>query len=418
MRMRLSGLAAASAIILSMVVGPMAGAQGINGVCVNPPSDPGACARAYGGGNTGGAVGGGQTYVPTVDPAQQAADQGDRALDAGNLQAALEAYSRALHHNPNHGHAWHGLGIVYTKQNDIQRALGAFQRAASLGVPNARENYDKLLKYQKDTEAEKKAVAEQNVNYGKWLIRQGMELGDPKKFLEARHYFRTALNYDPTNADARAAETYIAALERERSPPRTDPRVVAQKDAFARARTGDPKWVKEVTDEVARKLNDRSISAGGMAWAEALLGKSAMKSADADSNADLSSQLADAFWSSSRKRASATVDVSVPGVVGVRLGNLPPPVTGEMPPFAELPAVEKARKGRPLDGKDLASLEAAHAAAVRAAPKPAPSTPTAPAEQPAARERVQSIEIEMVMSNPDAPRQPRFIEPPPPVVPK
>lgn len=408
MRARSSLAIALTAAVCSMVIAPAASAQSVGpGVCVSSPE---VCARAYGGGGTGGGGGGGgRDFVPTVDPAQAAADQGNRALDAGDLPGASAAFARALQINPNHGYAWNGIGIVYTRQNNIQGALAAFNRAAALGVPNARENFDKILKYQKDVEAwqqKNRDVAQQNVDRGKLLLRQG-------RYLEARAFFRTALNHDPNNADARAAEPYIAALERAGPPPRPDPRTVAQKEAFARARTGDPAWVREITDSVARKLNDRSIGAGGMAWAEAFWGEKALKSASKDPSGDLSSHLAHEFWSNGRNRAGSAVGVSVPGLAGIQTGQSPPPATGESPPpIADLPAVKKAEMGKPLDGKDLASLEAAHAAAARAVVRPA-----SPEQKAAAQQQVRSVEIEMVISSPDAPRPHRFIEPPPPEVP-
>lgn len=410
MNLRSPANATTLALVLSMMAGSMAAAQSVGpGVCVSSPE---VCARAYGGGSTGGRTGGGSggpVPVPAVDPAQAAVDQGDRALDAGNLPAAQAAYARALQINPNHGYAWHGIGVVYTRQNNINGAVDAFRRAAALGVPNARENHDKLAKWQKENEAwhaKNRDTARQQVAIGVSLLRQG-------KYQEARRHFSTALNFDPNNADARAAAPYIAALERAGTAPR-DPRTAAQKEAFARARAGDPAWVREVTEDVARKLNDRSISAGGMAWAEALLGESALKDADRRSSDDLSSELAGAFWSSSRKKAGATIEVSVPGLWGTQVGELPPPAAGDSPtPIGELPAVRKAEKGRPLDGKDLASLEGARAAAVRAA-----AAPAAPAQKAAAQQQLKTVEIEMVTSSPDAPRRSRFVEPPAPSVPK
>lgn len=405
MSTRLSLAIALAAAVCSTVTAPAAVAQPAvgPGVCVSSPE---ICKRGSGGGGSGG----GRDFVPTVDPAQAAADEGNRALDAGDLQGASAAFARALQINPNHGYAWNGLGIVYTRQNNIQGALAAFNRAAALGVPNARENYDKILKHQKDVDAwqqKNRDVAQQNVDRGKLLLRQG-------KYLEARAFFRTALNHDPNNADARAAEPYIAALERAGPPPRPDPRTVAQKEAFARARTGDPAWVREVTDKVARKLNDRSIGAGGMAWAEALLADHAVNDAGMRTSDDLSAHLANAFWASSRKKAGVAVEISLPGLAGIQTGQPPPPATGESPtPVAELPAVKKAELGKPLDGKDLASLEAAHAAAARAVVRQA-----SPEQKAAAQQRTRSVEIEMVVSSPDAPRPHRFIEPPPPVVTK
>lgn len=398
--MRLQSVLAAAAATLALGQGALPALGQIPGKCVSTPAE---CARAEGGGNTGGGNTGGAT-APTVDAADAAFRRGNAALNAGNLSAAEAAFAEALRHNANHGGVWNNLGIVYSRQGRTDDALGAYAKAIALGVQNARENYESLAVWKRG----KEAMVEANKTTARREVKTGIDLLRAGRYDEARARFKTALNYDPTNADARAAAGYIAALKRNR-PLQEDPRRRAQEEARRRATAGDPAWITEIVGKAARKLGGQGISAGGMAWAEAFWGEKALIGAKNDPNDDLASGLGSSFWDRERGRRPTAVEIALPGLIGTEVGQQPAPVEGSAPPPASnAPDGKKADPGKTLTAADLAALETRHGNAIRTAAK------AEPARQEAARAAVREIEVQMVTSAPTAPRRPRFPEPPPP----
>lgn len=60
-----------------------------------------------------------------------AAGQLSGVFGVEDKEAAIEAYERAVSHDPNHSHAWHQLGILYQEQSRTDAAVDAYEKALS-----------------------------------------------------------------------------------------------------------------------------------------------------------------------------------------------------------------------------------------------------------------------------------------------
>src|SRR5262249_11244889 len=58
------------------------------------------------------------------------ASRGDRFLDGGQSELALQAYERAIKQDARNPEGWHGKGVVLYKRGDFEGSLTAFECAS------------------------------------------------------------------------------------------------------------------------------------------------------------------------------------------------------------------------------------------------------------------------------------------------
>lgn len=59
-------------------------------------------------------------------------NQGNQALEAGRVDAAIEAYQAAIKLNPDFANAHHNLGVAYRRQGQIDKSVRAIKQAQRL----------------------------------------------------------------------------------------------------------------------------------------------------------------------------------------------------------------------------------------------------------------------------------------------
>ena len=88
----------------------------------------------------GAGVPGQQSVAALADepsPARPFIDEGDAALDAGDFEAALEAYGQAIEADPNAPYAYYGRALTYDILDDVEAALDDLAYAAALAPADA-----------------------------------------------------------------------------------------------------------------------------------------------------------------------------------------------------------------------------------------------------------------------------------------
>jgi tetratricopeptide (TPR) repeat protein len=389
-----------------------------SGVCKSSPAE---CEKAFGGGKPTEGTGG-VDFIPQVDPANAAFKRGSAALDAGDLRAAEAAFAEVLRINGSHGPALNELGRVYLRQRRYAEARDKFEKSAALGIQAARKNLQEVDEYLRKVEA----VAQANKKAAQDWVDYGITAFKAMKYPQARQAFVTARKIDPNNEHVIAAEGYLRALERKQalgnSPwQKEEARRRAEEEARRRADAGNPSWIAETLDTVAKKLRRRDLFNGSVALSEAEWAAGSGAAGSASGADDLASAFTRDFFDTERNKRPKGIESSLPDLEGEEIQQKPLESVAPLahPKADPLPPVlQKAEAGRTLNADDLAALERAREAARRraqaAAQSPPSVSPPAPAQADCDVEQVEQIEIEMVTSAPSAPRRPRFKEPPAP----
>jgi predicted Zn finger-like uncharacterized protein len=84
------------------------------------------------------------------DPIRELLDKGVEYLDNAQYNQAIETFNEAIRLDPKKSDGYFGLGLVYEKREDIDRAIDAYQKAVDLNPDDsaAKENL-KFVKKQK-----------------------------------------------------------------------------------------------------------------------------------------------------------------------------------------------------------------------------------------------------------------------------
>jgi tetratricopeptide (TPR) repeat protein len=98
---------------------------------------------------------------------------------ATTLQNARVAFERGLQLDPRNGNLVNNLGIVEQFAGNWQAALADYQKAASLGNPLGRTNYDSL---QKTLAAEKAAAASRASNANRCILCE-VQVGQARQYI-------------------------------------------------------------------------------------------------------------------------------------------------------------------------------------------------------------------------------------------
>lgn len=88
------------------------------------------------------------THAPTAgDTARAIARDADRLYERRDWAAAEREYRRAIGIDSSYGYAWSKLGETLQEQGLYSEALDAYRRAADLGRPQAKNNYEHLSEW-------------------------------------------------------------------------------------------------------------------------------------------------------------------------------------------------------------------------------------------------------------------------------
>jgi protein O-GlcNAc transferase len=179
------------------------------------PSTPGPTPAARGA-STGPAA------SPVPDPvprrpqvAAQAYNLGVRNHMAGDLNRAIQEYSRAVQNDPTMVNAHYNLGLVFKARNDLARARSAFQQALALSpdMPDARYMLALVLRDLREPNAcivELKALLEKHPKYAAAHHALGqLYKNDPATVESAKREFSRYLELAPDGPSAREARNWL-----------------------------------------------------------------------------------------------------------------------------------------------------------------------------------------------------------------
>jgi tetratricopeptide (TPR) repeat protein len=165
-----------------------------------------------GGGSVVGAPAGGDAEAKKAAAALQAlAKTGSEALDAGNNDGAIAAYTDVVAKAPTCGDCYFNLGMAYSNKKQWAEAEAAFKKALEIKPDNGRAHtqlasiYNVQKKF--DLAAESSALAAKYSSTdpagggnAEALYNQGVTLFNGAKFTEAKAAFEGATKADPKMA--------------------------------------------------------------------------------------------------------------------------------------------------------------------------------------------------------------------------
>lgn len=86
---------------------------------------------------------------------------GNLALEAGDIDAAIAAYERALALNDSFGNAHHNLGVAYRRKGEVGKSVRALRKAQGASQKQLREEARETLQ---------SGVSGGLAKYGRWLV--------------------------------------------------------------------------------------------------------------------------------------------------------------------------------------------------------------------------------------------------------
>ena len=126
---------------------------------------------------------------------------------SGNLNEAIEAYSKALSIKPDFAEAYNNMGIVLKDQGKLEEAIKSFNNAISINPRNAQAYYNKGIalkeqgKLEEAIEAYNKAVSIK-ADYFEAYNNKGIALKDQGKLKNAIAAYNKALSIKPNHIEA------------------------------------------------------------------------------------------------------------------------------------------------------------------------------------------------------------------------
>lgn len=121
-------------------------------------------------------------------------NQGSQYLRAERFDEALAMYDKALSFRPNYAAAFYQKGLVFRQQDNMDEALGFFDRAIQVGASSNERN-----------------IVELSTNAARnFLLLKGVGEMEARRYRPATQLLLQASQYDETNADVqyRLAEVY------------------------------------------------------------------------------------------------------------------------------------------------------------------------------------------------------------------
>jgi tetratricopeptide (TPR) repeat protein len=147
--------------------------------------------------------------------AAEAYNQGVRAHASGNLDRALQEYSRAVQNDPTMANAHYNLGLVFRARNDLAKARSALQQALTLSpdMADARYMLALVLRDLHESEAaltELKALLDKHPQYAPAYHALGqIHKESPARLNLAKQAFRRYLELAPNGPSAREARNWL-----------------------------------------------------------------------------------------------------------------------------------------------------------------------------------------------------------------
>ncbi|MFB2923047.1 CHAT domain-containing protein [Aerosakkonema funiforme] len=140
--------------------------------------------------------------IPVDGEAEEWFNRGVDEYEAGNIQAALGCFQRAIEISPNDHYAWNGLGNALKNLGQYQQAIEAYQKAIEIS-PNFHDAWNglgatlrDLGQYQEAIEAFQKAI-EISPNFHVAWNGLGNALSDLGQYQEAIEAYQKAIDISP-----------------------------------------------------------------------------------------------------------------------------------------------------------------------------------------------------------------------------
>lgn len=224
------------------------------------------------------------TYAPTAeDTARAIAREADRLLGLGDWVGAEREYRRAMGISPSYGYAWSKLGETLQKQGRYSEALDAYRRAADLGRPQAKNNYEHLsewLRKQNTAREAWEATRKQNEDRQR-TYDEAKRIENRSEYLLLAQLWRDYLRRYPNEANALhnlGRSLYLARIANPKLPRETADEAVNaltgairlepsngihhEKMMLLLALIGRAEEAVAFADEAARKFTDREFLKG------------------------------------------------------------------------------------------------------------------------------------------------------------
>lgn len=126
-------------------------------------------------------------------------NQGSNFCDQGELDKAIDCYTRAISLNPNYANAYNNRGLTYYKQGNLEEAIKDFKKAIELNSKEAHNNLG-MLYYKQGNSGEAlkylSKVIELDPTYATAYYNRAMVYYDQNMFFEMKSDFSRICDLD------------------------------------------------------------------------------------------------------------------------------------------------------------------------------------------------------------------------------
>ena len=139
--------------------------------------------------------------------AELAFQQGSVFIMLGQMNKAIEAYSRAIEHYPNNPSTYHNRGVAYYIKGDYDRVIIDYTKVIELKSDDAESYYNRGKVYQEKGDidfaiADFNTVVQLKSDYTKAYIDRGIAYYDKGEYDRAIEDYTKAIHLNPNHANA------------------------------------------------------------------------------------------------------------------------------------------------------------------------------------------------------------------------